>query len=84
MDACADDAAISNSVEELYFREEKRRAVHLALGKLKPDYQQVLWLIYFENFSCKQVAKVMRKKVHAVEMLASRARKALSEELFIS
>ena len=81
LDACADDAAISNSVEELYFREEKRRAVHLALGKLKPDYQQVLWLIYFENFSCKQAAKVMRKKAHAVEMLVSRARKALSEEL---
>ncbi len=81
LDACAEDTVISNSVEELYFREEKRQAVHLALSKLKPDYQQVLWLIYFEDFSCKQVAKVMKKKVHAVEMLASRARKALSEEL---
>ena len=81
LDVCADDTATSNSVEDLYFREEKRRAVHLALGRLKPDYQQVLWLIYFEDFSCKQVAKVMKKKVHAVEMLASRARKELSEEL---
>lgn len=81
LDVCADDTATSSSVEDLYFREEKRRAVHLALGRLKPDYQQVLWLIYFEDFSCKQVAKVMKKKVHAVEMLASRARKALSEEL---
>ncbi len=81
LDACAENTAALNGVEELYFREENRRAVHLALSKLKLDYQQVLWLIYFENFSCKQVAKVMRKKVHAVEMLASRARKALSEEL---
>ena len=80
LDACADDAA-TNSVEEEYFQEEKRRAVHLALGRLKLEYQQVLWLIYFEDFSCKQVAKVMKKTVHAVEMLASRARKALSEEL---
>lgn len=81
LDECADNTITTNSVEELYFREEKRRAVHLALGRLKPDYQQVLWLIYFENFSCKQAAKVMKKKVHAIEMLASRARKALSEEL---
>ncbi len=81
LDACTDNAVTSNSVEELYFREEKRRAVHLALSRLKPEHQQVLWLVYFENFSCKQVAKVMKKKVHAVEMLVSRARKALSEEL---
>lgn len=81
LDACADHTIALNSVEELYFREEKRRAVHFALGRLKPEYQQVLWLIYFEDFSCKQVARVMKKKVHAVEMLASRARKALSEEL---
>lgn len=81
LDAYTVNTVTSNSVEELYFREEKWRAVHLALGKLKPDYQQVLWLIYFENFSCKQVAKVMKKKVHTVEVLVSRARKALSEEL---
>lgn len=81
LDAFADDAIASNSVEELYFREEKRRTVRLALSRLKPDYQQVLWLIYFEDFSCKQVAKVMKKRVHTVEVLASRARKALSVEL---
>ena len=81
LETCADDAATSNSVEEWYFREEKRRAVRLALRRLKPEYRQVLWLVYFEDFSYKQVAKVMKKKVHAVEVLAGRARKALSEEL---
>ena len=79
--ACADSTAALHTVEELYFREEKRRIVHRALKRLRPDYQQVLWLIYFEDFSCKQAAAVMKKKVHAVEMMASRARKALSEEL---
>lgn len=81
IDACTDDATAAHSVEEVYFREEKRRAVHRALSRLKPDHQQVLWLIYFENFSCKQAAKVMKKKVHTVEVVAARARKALSEEL---
>lgn len=81
IDACIVDATTTHSVEELYFREEKRRAVHRALGRLRPDYQQVLWLIYFEDFSCKQAAKVMKKKVHTVEMLVVRARKALTEEL---
>ena len=81
LDACADSIAALHSVEELYFREEMRRIVHQALKRLRPDYQQVLWLIYFEDFSCKQAAAVMKKKVHTVEVLVSRARKALSEEL---
>ena len=49
--------------------------------RLKPEYRQILWLIYFEDFSNKEAAKIMKKKVHNIEVLASRARKALKEEL---
>ena len=51
------------------------------MSRLKPEYKQVIWLVYFEDFSNKEVAKVMDKKVHNIEMLVSRARKALKEEL---
>lgn len=65
----------------LYLQEESKVALHRAMGKLKPEYRQVLWLIYFENFSCKEAAAVMRKSVHNTEVLASRARQALKAQL---
>lgn len=77
----SDSVADLENLEECYLKEVRRKAVHGALKKLKHDYQQVLWLIYFENFTCKQAATVMKKSVHAVEVMASRARKALAEEL---
>ena len=55
--------------------------VHRAMGQLKPEYRQVLWLIYFEGFSCRQVASVLNKSVHNVETLVYRARRSLKAEL---
>lgn len=55
--------------------------VHRVLKKLKPEYHQVLWLIYFENFSIKEVATVMKKSVHNIETLVYRARKSLKSQL---
>ena len=37
----------------------------------------MLWLVYFEGFSCREAAGVMGKSVHAVETLSYRARQAL-------
>ena len=68
-------------LEENYIKEERKIAVHRALTKLKSEYRQVLWLVYFENFSTKQVAAVMKKSVHNVETLVYRARKALKSQL---
>lgn len=65
----------------VYLREAEKRRVHRALEKLKPEYRQVLWLIYFDGLSFKEAAKVMKKTVHSTEMLASRARQALKKEL---
>ena len=64
-----------------YLLEEQKRQIHRALEKLKPEYRQVLWLIYFDALSCKEAAKVMKKSVHATEVLVSRARQALKKEL---
>lgn len=55
--------------------------MHRALKKLKPEYHQVLWLIYFENFSNKEAAKIMGKSVHNIETLVYRARKSLKSQL---
>ena len=65
------------AIEAAYIREESRIRVHRAMEALKPEYRQVLWLVYFEGFSCREAAGVMGKSVHAAETLAYRARLAL-------
>ena len=67
--------------EEDFMREERRITVHRAMCRLKSEYRQVLWLTYFEGFSNKETAAVMNKKIHSIEALVSRARRALREEL---
>ena len=37
----------------------------------------MLWLVYFEGFSCREAAGIMGKSVHGAETLAYRARLAL-------
>ena len=64
-----------------YLKEESRLALHQAMENLKPEHKQILWLIYFEELSYKDAAKVMKKSVHSTEMLASRARQALKTQL---
>ena len=49
--------------------------------KLKSEHRQVLWLTYFEQLSNKETAMVMKKSVHSIENLLSRARKSLKFEL---
>ena len=69
------------NLEIEFIKEERRILVHKLLKKLKPEYRQVLCLVYFENFSNKDVAAVMRKSVHNIETLVYRARKALKSQL---
>ena len=68
-------------IESSYLREERKIAVHYAMSKLKAEYRQVLWLIYFEGFSNKEAAAVMGKSVHNIETLVYRARKSLRSQL---
>ena len=74
-------AAEDADLEREYIQQEKMRTVHRTMKVLKPEYRQVLWLIYFEGFSCAQAGKIIRKSTHNVEVLVSRARRALKNEL---
>ena len=73
----SDEAA----VEDAYIKKEQKIAVHRAMRKLKPEYQQVLWLIYFEGLSNKEAAKVMKKSVRSTESILYRAKKSLRSQL---
>ncbi len=71
----------AQTLEKEFFKKEEKINLHHALYRLKPEYRQVLWLIYFEDFSCKEVSAVMKKSVHSVETLVYRARQSLKAEL---
>jgi len=59
-------------------------ALREALRSLKKREQQMLWLLYAEGFSHKEVAGIMNLNRRSVRVLAFRARKKLSEYLIRS
>ena len=81
IEACPEVADSETDPIVSYIQEEQKQIIHEAIKKLKPEYRHVLWLIYFENFSNKDVAAVIKKSVHSVETLVYRARKSLKSQL---
>jgi RNA polymerase sigma-70 factor (ECF subfamily) len=81
MEECTEIVSDEESLELSYIREERKIIVHRAIRKLKPEYRQVLWLIYFEGLGSQETAIIMKKKVHAIETLVYRARKSLKAQL---
>lgn len=73
-----DDAV---QLEQSYLRQEKRIAVRRALRKLKREYAQVLYLVYFEGFDNTQAAGILKKSKRQTENLLYQAKKALKSEL---
>ena len=71
----------SDNVEQQYLRSEQKTQLYLALKKINPDYAQVLYFVYFEDFTNSQVAFVMKKSNRQVENLLYRAKRALRLEL---
>lgn len=68
-------------LEQRCIQKEEQRLLHKAMGTLKPEYRQVLWLVYFDGFTHKETARIMGKSVHNVETLVYRARQALKAKL---
>ncbi len=81
LDECSEINLETEELEMQYIKEQQKIIIHHAMNKLKSEQRQVLWLIYFENFSQKQVASVMRKSVHSIEQLVYRAKKSLRKQL---
>lgn len=69
------------SLEQSYIQEERKIVIHRAMGKLKSEYRQVLYLSFFEDFSNEQIAAVMKKSKRQIENLIYRAKMSLKSEL---
>ncbi len=64
-------------LEAELIRDERKRALHSALGELKDDYRDALHLIYFEEMSYEQAGKAMNKSVKQITNLVYRAKESL-------
>lgn len=78
---CPEIANEEANLEQAYIREERSILLRRAMQKLKPEYRQILWLIYFEGFSNREAAVIMKRSTHSVETLVYRAKRALKQQL---
>ena len=62
-------------------REERNRSLYQAMSRLNDDYRQILYLLYFEEMSHEEAARVMGKSVRQTYNLAHRGRQALRDNL---
>lgn len=68
-------------LEREYLQEEQRITVHRKMRTLKPEHSQVLYLVYFEEQSNAETAKIMGKTKRQIENLLYSAKRALKAEL---
>ena len=71
------DIAEDEVLEETVLTDERKRLVHAAVGKLPQEMRVAVHLIYFDEMTYEEAAKVMRKNRKQVDNLLYRAKKEL-------
>ena len=75
------DISDKEDIENCYVKTEDRKQLLRAIEKLNPDYRQVLYLVYFENFSNTETAKIMGRSERQIRNLLYRSKGSLKELL---
>ena len=70
-------SAEQKTLEELVLADERKQAVNRALNSLPEDMRVVIHLIYFEDLSYDEAARVMKKNRKQIDNLLYRAKKDL-------
>ncbi len=65
------------TLEDTVIADERRRVINAAIAELPEDMRIVLHLIFFEDMTYEQAAKVMKKNRKQVDNLLYRAKKEL-------
>ena len=71
------DIADDEDLEEAVLTDERKRLVHAAVGKLPQEMRVAVHLIYFDEMTYEEAAKVMKKNRKQVDNLLYRAKKEL-------
>ena len=72
--ALADETA---ALEEIVLADDRKRLVNAAISKLPDDMRVVVHLVYFEEMTYDEAARVMKKNRKQVDNLLYRAKKEL-------
>ncbi|MBR4308044.1 MAG: RNA polymerase sigma factor [Oscillospiraceae bacterium] len=80
-EAVRESADRGESPEEQLQLQEQQRMVHEALAKLPQEMSAVLHLLYFEDLTYEEAAKIMKKSPKQVDNLAYRGKKELRQIL---
>lgn len=75
--SAAQAMADEQSLEELLLADRRKRAIHRALSQLPEDMRTALHLIYFEDMTYDEAARVMKKNRKQVDNLLYRGKKEL-------
>jgi RNA polymerase sigma-70 factor (ECF subfamily) len=70
-------SGVQAALEDMILADERKRLVNRALSRLPEDMRVVIHLIYFEDLSYDEAAKVMKKNPKQVDNLLYRAKKEL-------
>ncbi|MBP0967537.1 MAG: RNA polymerase sigma factor, partial [Oscillospiraceae bacterium] len=71
--------ADETDLEEHVIQSDRKRRVNEALKQLPEDQQLAVHLVYFEEYSYEDTARIMKKNRKQVDNLLYRAKKALRE-----
>lgn len=69
------------NIEEIIISKENREILKEELNKLNFIYREVLVLFYFDDFSIKEISKILGEKEGTVKSKLSRGRSKLKENL---
>ena len=65
------------SAEELYLQDQRKRALYAALSQLEEQQRIAVHLVYLEELSCGDAAKILKKNTKQVYNLLYRAKERL-------
>ena len=71
----------SENAETSLLRNENKKAVYQALQSLPPQYREVLYLTYYEDYTAEDLARILRKTKKQIYNLLHRAKNSLKELL---
>ena len=75
------DTAEEDALERSIVRSEQQTELRSSLKKIKKDYSDVLYLIYFEQMSYEEAGLILKKSNKQIKNLVFRAKHALRETM---
>ncbi len=72
-----EEVASRELLEDAMLADERKRILHQAMEQLPTEMQEVLHLIYFEELSYEETAKVMKKNKKQIDNLLYRSKNTL-------